>query len=45
MTDKAPVFGELGWAVAIDHSTVNHREGEHVRGDVHTNTIEGFWGT
>jgi transposase-like protein len=24
-------------------ATVNHREGEYVRGDVHTNTIEGFW--
>jgi transposase-like protein len=26
------------------HSTVNHSCGEYVSGDVHTNTIEGFWG-
>lgn len=25
------------------HATVNHGSGEYVRGDVHTNTIEGFW--
>jgi transposase-like protein len=25
------------------HATVNHSKKEYVRGDVHTNTIEGFW--
>lgn len=25
------------------HGTVNHGRKEYVRGDVHTNTIEGFW--
>lgn len=25
------------------HSYVNHRSNEYVRGDVYTNTIEGFW--
>lgn len=25
------------------HETVRHGRGEYVRGDVHTNTIEGFW--
>lgn len=25
------------------HDSVNHRRWEYVRGDVHTNTIEGFW--
>lgn len=25
------------------HESVNHRRKEYVRGDVHTNTIEGFW--
>jgi transposase-like protein len=25
------------------HDRVNHREGVYVSGDVHTNTIEGFW--
>jgi transposase-like protein len=26
-----------------DHGIVKHREGEFVRGNIHTNTIEGFW--
>lgn len=25
------------------HATVNHREGEYVRGFVHTNTLENVW--
>lgn len=25
------------------HAVVNHNQGEYVRGDAHTNTIEGFW--
>jgi transposase-like protein len=27
----------------IQHETVNHGIKEYVRGDIHTNTIEGFW--
>jgi transposase-like protein len=27
----------------FERATVNHRDGEYVRGDVHTNTIEGFF--
>jgi transposase-like protein len=27
----------------FDHATVNHSSKEYVRGDEHTNTIEGFW--
>lgn len=26
------------------HEAVDHYQGEYVRGDVHTNNIEGFWG-
>lgn len=26
-----------------NHQTVNHASKEYVRGDVHTNTLEGFW--
>ena len=25
------------------HETVNHSKGKYVIGDIHTNTIEGFW--
>ena len=28
----------------FDHESVNHSIKEYVRGDVHTNSIEGFWG-
>lgn len=42
MTDEAP--GYLGIADAdTTHETVNHRAEEWVRGDVHTNGIEGVW--
>ncbi len=27
----------------IKHETVNHSQKEYVRGNTHTNTIEGFW--
>jgi transposase-like protein len=43
MTDTAPVFQELGWRGIYTHTTVNHSAKENVRGDTHTNTIEGFW--
>ncbi len=42
-TDEARAFRELPehgyW-----HGTVNHSQGEYVSGEVHTNTIEAFWG-
>jgi transposase-like protein len=42
MTDEAP--GYLGIADEdTTHETVNHRAEEWVRGDVHTNGIEGVW--
>lgn len=28
----------------FDHNYVDHDSGEYVRGDIHTNNIEGFWG-
>jgi transposase len=34
-------LGELGYV----HGRVNHSQGIYVSGDVHTNTIEGFWAT
>lgn len=30
--------------MGFKHKTVKHSKGEWVRGNVHTNTIEGFWG-
>ena len=32
------------WADGYLHRFVDHDGGEYVRGDVHTNNIEGFWG-
>jgi len=42
MTDEAPQYRRLG-AEFFGHSVVMHTAGEYVRGDVHTNTIEGFF--
>ena len=41
-TDDARIYDRLpkaGW----DHRTINHSAKVYVRGDVHTQTIEGFW--
>lgn len=35
---------QLVITLGIEHLTVKHSAGEYVRGDVHTNSIEGFWG-
>jgi transposase-like protein len=42
MTDEERSFLALGWNFA-SHRTVNHSCDEYVRGDVHTNTVEGFF--
>lgn len=41
-TDQAPVYAEIGKGFA-SHETVNHSIKEYVRGDAHTNTIEGYF--
>ena len=41
-TDEGIEFSAIG-NLGVKHSRVNHKEEEWVRGDVHTNTIEGFW--
>lgn len=41
-TDEAKAFLAIS-AHGYRHSTVNHAAKEYVRGDTHTNTIEGFW--
>ena len=41
-TDDARLYTRLakdGW----DHRTINHSAGVYVSGDIHTQTIEGFW--
>jgi transposase-like protein len=42
MTDEAPAFVQIGWNFA-SHGSVKHSADEYVRGDIHTNTIEGFF--
>ena len=41
-TDEAPVFTLIGFRFA-SHQTVAHKKDEYVRGDIHTNTVEGFF--
>jgi hypothetical protein len=42
-TDEASNFKLLKERYGFDHEMVDHHRKEYVRGDVHTNTIEGFW--
>jgi transposase-like protein len=44
LTDTSPVYERVGKTFAGGHETVNHSALEYVRGDVHTNTVEGFFG-
>ena len=41
-TDEAPAYQPLE-AKGYDHRRIHHAEKVYVQGDVHTNTIEGFW--
>ncbi|MGQ0741102.1 MAG: IS1595 family transposase [Alphaproteobacteria bacterium] len=41
-TDEAPIYTHIGWNFA-SYETVKHQSGEYVRGDAHTNTVEGFF--
>jgi transposase-like protein len=41
-TDELPAYKEVGKEFA-EHGRVHHRKKEYVRGDVHTNTVEGFF--
>ena len=42
MTDERPAYVRLGRAFA-QHDSVNHSEGEYARGNVTTNSVEGFF--
>lgn len=41
-TDELNVYATLQ-REGFDHDTIEHGAGVYVSGDVHTNTIEGFW--
>jgi transposase-like protein len=43
MTDGAGLYEKIGQNFA-SHETINHAAGEYARGDVTTNTVEGFFG-
>jgi transposase-like protein len=42
MTDEAHVYTGIGWNF-LSHGTVMHSADEYVRGNIHTNTIEGYF--
>ena len=42
MTDELAIYTGIGWNFA-SHGTVNHGRDEYVRGDVYTNTVEGYF--
>ena len=41
-TDEYPIYDRVG-ARVNEHKRINHSSKVYVMGDVHTNTIEGFW--
>ena len=41
-TDEHTSYRHLKIA-GFDHQSVNHRKNEYARGDVHTNSLEGYW--
>jgi transposase len=41
-TDESPLYKKLG-RKGYTHHRIRHKERIYVSGDVHTNTIEGFW--
>jgi len=41
-TDESRIYGDVKHHFA-DHATVKHSKLEYVRGDVHTNSVEGFF--
>jgi transposase len=42
-TDEAPVYKRNVTAAGYDHKRIHHAAKVYVSGDIHTNTIEGFW--
>jgi transposase-like protein len=42
MTDESRLYSDAS-AIVASHETINHARGEYVRGDVTTNTVEGYF--
>lgn len=42
ITDESRIYGDMEGMVA-KHDTIQHLSREYVRGDIHTNTVEGFF--
>jgi transposase len=42
-TDEMPSYNKLN-KMGYDHQVINHLSKTYVVGDIHTNTIDGFWG-
>jgi len=45
ITDEYQPYRNIGREFDGGHFTVKHKAGEYARGDVHTNTVEGFFAT
>lgn len=45
ITDQSNVYMGIGHEFDGGHEAVNHTKKEYVRGDVHSNTVEGFFAT
>ena len=43
VTDEARIYTVPGRTMFADHQMVEHQKGEYGRGEIHTNTIEGFF--
>lgn len=43
MTDESALYKSVAEDASMRHQTVNHGKDEYVRGDVYTNTVEGFF--
>jgi len=43
LTDEWHVYKRIAGILDMEHDTVLHSAKQYVKGDTHTNTIEGFW--
>lgn len=42
ITDDFGIYNKVG-RIGLFHDSINHSKEQYVKGDIHTNTIEGFW--